>query len=100
MSKIQLKVVPSLAKIFNAPDSGWVILEQEIEEGTTVSDLFTTLSTKYPDFRKVVFDTYEGKVSDQIVVILNDSLLPFLDVLDTYLNDGDIVTLLPVYTGG
>ncbi len=100
MGRVQLKITPSLASIFNASDSDWLVLEPEIGEGATIGDLFANLASTYTDFRKVVFDTDKGKVSDQVIVVLNDSLVQFSNVTEARLNDGDSVILLPVYTGG
>ena len=36
----------------------------------------------------------------KVNVILNDSLLPFSDVTETKLNDGDRIFLIPLYSGG
>ncbi len=100
MGRIQLKVTPSLAGIFNASGSDWLVFEQEIEEGATIGDLFAVLALSYIDFSKVVFDTDKGKVSDQVMVILNDSLLQSTDLRVVKLNDGDNIILLPMYIGG
>ncbi len=100
MGKVQLKIPPWIAILLNGEGSDWLIIEQEIAEGTTVSDLLTELTRSYTDFRKVVFNPDIGKVSDQLIVILNDSLLPEPDVTEAKLSDGDIIMLLPVYTGG
>ena len=99
MGRVQLKITPSLASMFHVSRDDWFILNQEIGEGATIGDLFTTLAASYTNFRKVVFDTDEGKASDQIMIILNDSLLQG-DVMEVKIKDGDTVTLLPVYSGG
>ncbi|MFC1864641.1 MoaD/ThiS family protein [Chloroflexota bacterium] len=100
MGKVRLKITPSLASIVNAKGSDWFILEKEIGEGTTIGDLFSDLAFHYADFRKVVFNPDSGQVSDEVLVVLNDSLLQVPDVTGVKLNDGDNVILLPVYSGG
>ena len=100
MGKVRLRIPSSIADTLNEQRSDWFILEKEIGEGATMGDLLTDLAFSYADFRKVVFNPDVGKVSDRVMVILNDSLLQVTDVTETKLKDGDSVIFLPVYTGG
>ena len=100
MGKVRLKLTPSLTSIVNAPDSDWFILEKEMGEEATIGDLLIDLALSYTDFGKVVFDPDTGKVSDQVMVVLNDNLLQLTDLTEVKLSDGDCITLLPMYTGG
>ncbi|MFC2048558.1 MoaD/ThiS family protein [Chloroflexota bacterium] len=100
MGKVQLKIPPWVAIMLNEQGSDWFILEKEIGEGATIGDLLADLASDYTDFRKVLFNPDIGKVSDQVNVILNNNLLQSTDMTEAKLNDGDTVTLLPVYTGG
>ena len=100
MGKVQLKMPPWIASMLNAGSSDWLVLEKEIGEKTTVGDLLAELTSGYDGFRRVVFNPDVGKVSDQVLVFLNDSLLLEADVTEAKLNDGDSITLLHVYSGG
>ncbi|MFC2025122.1 MoaD/ThiS family protein [Chloroflexota bacterium] len=100
MGKVQLKIPSWVAIMLNEQGSDWFILEKEIGEGATIGDLLADLASDYTDFRKVLFNPDIGKVSDQVNVILNNNLLQSTDMTEAKLNDGDTVTLLPVYTGG
>ena len=100
MSKVQLKLPPFFASMLNEPGTDWLIIENEIEDGTTIGDLLEGLASSYPGFRKVVFNPDAGEVSEQVLVVLNDELLQEPDVSESKLNDGDRVILLHVYTGG
>lgn len=100
VSKVQLRIPPWIASLLKGQDSDWLVLEPEIGEGATLGNLLTELTTSDAGFRKVVFNPEAGAVSDQLVVILNDSLLPESEVTATRLNDGDSIMLLPVYAGG
>ena len=96
MGKVQLRVSPSLSTTL----ADWLILEEEVGEETTIGDLLAGLGSSYADFRKAVFNPETGKVSDQVNIVLNDTLLPFPEVTEAKLNNGDSIILLPVYTGG
>ncbi len=100
MGKVRLKFPASFASILNAQGSDLVILEKEIGEETTIGDLLAALAFSYTDFRKVVFNPDTGKVSDQVNVVLNNSLLQFPEVTEAKLSDGDSIIILPVYAGG
>ncbi len=100
MGKVQLRIPPFMASMMNAQSSGWLTIDEEIGEGTKIGDLLVDLAFSYTDFRKVVFNPDIGEVSDQVLVVLNNSLLQDPGVTETELNDGDIIILLPVYTGG
>ena len=73
---------------------------REIEEGTTIGSLLDEIAISNAHFHKVVFNPDLGKVSDQVIAILNDSLLQLPEVAEVKLNDGDSIIILPVYAGG
>ena len=100
MGKVQLKIPSWVGIILDENSSTWLNVDREIEEGATIYSLLADLAFSYPDFRKTVFNPDVGKVSDQVNVVLNDSLLQLSDVTEIKLNDGDSITILPMYTGG
>ncbi len=100
MVKVKLRITPSLAWLADEKNSDWVTLKKEIPEGTTVTDLLNDLTSNHAGFRRMLIDPETGKVSDQIELILNQSLLQSPHEADTRLSDGDMVTFLPVYAGG
>ncbi|MFC1934632.1 MoaD/ThiS family protein [Chloroflexota bacterium] len=100
VGKIQLKISPSLATMLDTKGTDWLTFEKEIEGETTIGDFLADFAASYTKFRKVVFDPDTGKVSDQLDIVLNDSFLPFPDVMEAKLADGDSIILLPTYTGG
>jgi len=100
MGKVRLKITPSLAFILNARSSDWTTFEKEIGEETTIGDLLRDFAFVYADFHKMIFNPATGKISDKVNVVLNDNLLPFPDVTETKVKDGDVVILVPVYSGG
>jgi len=86
--------------MLNAQGSGQFVMEREIEEGATIGDVLTGLAPIASDFRKVVFNPDVGKVSEQVHVILNDSVMQSPDVSETKLKDGDCLFLIPICYGG
>ena len=86
--------------MLNPRGSGSLVIERDLEEGATVGSLLADLALGHPNFRAALFNPDAGTVSDQVVVVLNDSLLQCPDVTTVKLNDGDKVMLLPQFAGG
>ncbi len=100
MAKVRIEIPPWVASMLNAQHTDSLILEKEVGEETTLSDLLADLTSSYADFDKVVFNPDTGKVTDQVLVVLNNSLLQYTDVTEVKLRDGDSIMLLPVFSGG
>ncbi len=100
MSRVQLKITSALASVLRNQGSDWLILEKEIGEGATIGDLLADLAPNYNNFRNAVFDPDTKEISDQVMIILNDSLLQFPDVTEAKLSKGDRVMLTLVFSGG
>ena len=99
LGKTHLKITPSTNDTADERATDWIILEKQIQEGTTIGDLFADLASTYTDFRRAVFDSKTSKVNEQVMVVLNDSLLEF-PVTEIKLKTDDIITILLVYAGG
>ena len=100
VGKVRLEISPALAGVVSAGGADWIILEKTEEEWATVGVLLTDLASTHADFRKAVFAPDTGEVNDQIIIVLNGSLLPPSEVAGTKLKGGDAVLLLPVFSGG
>jgi len=100
MVRVKMRVTPSLSWLADAKSAGWLNLEKEIPDGTTLSDFLTELTANNTGFRKMLIDTETGKVSEQVEVILNQNLVQFPYETEIKLKNGDLVTFLPVYAGG
>ena len=100
MGKVQLKIPPFFAYIMDSGASDWFVLEKEIGNETTLCDLLTDLALSNSEFRKTIFNPDDGTISDQINIILNQKLLNFPREMKTQLSSGDVITLLPMYSGG
>lgn len=70
----------------------------EVEPGT-VGELLSQLGERYPGFREQVI-TADGELHRYINVYVNDEDARYLDKLDTQVQDGDVVALLPSVAGG
>ena len=66
--------------------------------GSTLDELITDLDKRHGGLRDRLVD--EGGLRRFVNVYLNDEDVRFLAGLDTPLNDGDMVTVLPAVAGG
>jgi hypothetical protein len=100
MGKVRLEISPSFASMLNVADYKWIVLEKETEKWATIGDLLSDIALDNTNFRKIVFDPHIGKVSDEVMVVLNDNLLQLSDITEIKLKDGDTVFLLPMIAQG
>jgi molybdopterin synthase sulfur carrier subunit len=67
--------------------------------GDTVGEVLTDLEQRYPGFQTQVV-TEDGAIHRFVNIYLNDEDVRFLQRLDTPLNEGDVISILPALAGG
>jgi sulfur-carrier protein adenylyltransferase/sulfurtransferase len=67
--------------------------------GSTVGEVLTALTTRYPDLRRQLFND-EGKLRSFVNVYLNDEDIRYLEKNATPVKDGDTVSIVPSVAGG
>ena len=68
-------------------------------DGSTVGDVLNALVETHPDARGQLFAD-DGDLNRYVNVYLNDEDVRFLDGLETAIDDGDTVVILPAMAGG
>ena len=68
-------------------------------DGATVGEVFNSLVDRYPGLRGNLLDD-EGSLHKFVNVYKDDDDIRYLDGLDTKLNDGDVLSILPAVAGG
>jgi MoaD family protein len=68
-------------------------------DGATLSDLLRDLESKYPGITKNVLSE-DGGLHRFINVYVNDEDVRYLGSLETEINEGDTVSILPAVAGG
>ena len=67
-------------------------------EGANVNELLDDLDSRYPGFKgQIVTD---GQLHRFVNIYLNDEDVRFLDKLETPINEGDTLSILPALAGG
>ena len=100
LAKVRLQIPSWVACMLNSDHTDWLILDREIEAGSTVGNLLNTLAKEYPNFDRVIYDPAKGEMADQVVIVLNNNLLQEPEAKTIQLKDGDDIMLLPVFDGG
>ncbi len=72
---------------------------QVAAEGSTVGDVLTSLVEAHPDTNAQLFSE-DGQLNRYVNVYLNDEDVRVLDGLETAIDDGDSVVILPAMAGG
>lgn len=98
--KIKLRLSSWIAAKAEVEHSGWLTLEKEVEEGSTIRHLLVGLVMTYPSLREAVYSPDTGLINERINVALNDHLLTSHEVLRAKLSEGDTIILLPSSWGG
>ena len=100
MIKIKLRLSSWVAAKLGDENSGWLTLEEEVGEGSTISDLLVGIVMTYPGLREAVYSPDTGLVDKRINVALNDLFLNSREISQVKLSDGDTVFLFPSHWGG
>jgi MoaD family protein len=73
----------------------------DIKADASVRDLLILLAEKHGEpFKKAVYHPEDKELQPHHILALNGLMVNLLNGLDTKLNDGDRVTIMPVVTGG
>ncbi len=74
----------------------WVL---DLVEGSTVNDLLSILVERHPSLSNLVYDD-EGVFRKYLEVAINETDIIGLNGLETALNEGDTVLIMPPIGGG
>lgn len=73
----------------------------EVKEGSSIKDLLAVLTGKYgKSFKEAVYEAGSGDLKPNFIATVNGYLLNQLNGIETKLNDGDHVVLMPIVSGG
>ncbi len=73
----------------------------ELEDNSKLLDLFTILTDTYGSrFTNIVFDPKKCEMQEGFVTVINGISINQLKNMDTVLNDGDDIVLMPAISGG
>ena len=67
-------------------------------ESASVAEMLSSLERSYPGIGGQLMD--QGELRRFVNIYLNDEDIRFLDGMETALNDGDVLAILPALAGG
>jgi molybdopterin converting factor small subunit len=100
MNTVKLQSYSWISNTLGISDNKSNILKKKVKAGSTLGALLTELANSYPEFRKMVFSPDTGKMSDQVLVIINNRLVQYGEIMETKISDKDTIVLAPVIFGG
>ena len=68
-------------------------------EGSTVGEVLEKINAQYPGFREQI-TMEDGSLHRFVNIYINDEDIRFMQSLDTPVNAGDVVSILPALAGG
>ena len=75
-------------------------IEIDLEEETTIRELFNRLAERHSAIGNKVFNREGQKFNEGIVITFNERIISPYKIYETKLRGGDKIIVLPVYTGG
>lgn len=98
MARVTLKILPPFGARLGIEKLGTVVLEEQIRPGETVESFLVRQARRSGSrFGEVIFEPESRLFWPGVVVLVNGRPLHHLKGLETPLNEGDIITLLPPY---
>ena len=92
MAAVEVRIPTVLQKVVGGPKSVQA-------QGDIVSQVLKDLEKQYPGLKGRITDQ-QGKLNQFIIIFLNDQDIRFMKELDTPLQEGDVLSILPAVAGG
>ena len=88
---VEVRVTSTLQRLVGA--------KSVVGEGATVGEVLASLEAAYPGFRNQIAGE-DGQLHRFVNIFLNDEDIRYMNALDTPLQDGDVLSILPALAGG
>lgn len=69
-------------------------------EGDTLRELIDAVETEHPGFRSHLLDPASANLQRFVNIYVNDEDVRYLQGLDTRVQEGDVISILPAVAGG
>ena len=73
---------------------------EEFEDGEILRVVLRRLTRRFPDLDAILWDAHGGQLGASVEIIINDSFLGITHTMESEVNAGDMITLLPAWDGG
>jgi molybdopterin synthase sulfur carrier subunit len=92
MAAVKVRIPTPLRKITKD-------LEEVDAQGTNITEIIADLETNYPGLKERICED-DGSLRRFVNLYLNDEDIRFKENMDTALNDGDELSIIPAIAGG
>ncbi len=89
-----------LGKDFHSPSDMRSTLDMSAQDGTTIMGLFAHLADRYRPIGEKIYNREKRDFYPNLVVSINERVVSPNEIDKRILEDGDKVTVLPMYMGG
>jgi molybdopterin synthase sulfur carrier subunit len=94
--KVRLHTILGLKQVF-----GQRLTEIDLPQGSTVEGFLTYMRERWGDRLSThLFDPHTGAVLPYVRIMVNGQTIHYLKGVETLLNEGDEVLILPLVSGG
>lgn len=100
MGKVEIKIFSWLGDSFPGNGVSHAALQESFADGATLLDLLRQLSSRYPRFGEVIFDSGTRRFYPHVNFIYRGKAEEGSRDLDRLLEDGDELIFVPYYAGG
>lgn len=98
-SKVRIKIC--MEDLLDMEKPGDILLELNFKKGDSVLDILERIRHRFnPNFDRFIFDSENRRLRDTVLILRNDRVDNLPEGIYTRLQDGDVLTLLPILNGG
>ena len=97
---IRLRILPWFSNLIKGEKSGELSLDFFLTEGSTFQDFLRVLTSQRSDIAALFCDQADGQVKYNAVIVINDRVIELVGGYQALLSDGDVIMVMPAYSGG
>jgi molybdopterin converting factor small subunit len=98
--QVQIEVFAWLTRYVGGDGGGRLFFTEEFAAGESLQTVVRRMTRRFPDLDHVLWDVESGQIGASVEIIVNDAFLGITHTLESELQDGDMITLLPAWDGG
>ncbi len=98
--KVKIEVFAWLTRYVGGDGGGRKFYTEEFTPGESLRTVVRRVSRGFPALDHILWDPDTGQLGASVEIIVNDAFLGITHTMDSELQDGDTITLLPAWDGG
>jgi molybdopterin converting factor small subunit len=98
--KVKIEVFAWLTRYVGGDGGGRKFYTEELAPGESLRTVVRRMSRSYPALDHILWDPESGQLGAYVEIIVNDAFLGITHTMESELQDGDTITLLPAWDGG